>query len=55
VATIKRFEDIESWKRARQLTKGVYDASKLPKFARDFGLKDQIQRAGGSFDHEQYC
>ena len=48
MATIQRFEDIEAWKRARQLTKGVYDASKLSKFARDFGLKDQIQRAAVS-------
>ena len=48
MATIKRFEDIEAWKRARKLAKGVYDASKLAKFARDFGLKDQIHRAAVS-------
>ena len=49
--TIERFEDIEGWKLARELTRMVYDATKVEKFSRDFGLKDQIQRAAGSAMH----
>ncbi len=48
---IERFEDIEGWKLARELTRMVYDATKGEKFSRDFGLKDQIQRAAGSAMH----
>ncbi len=46
-----RFEDIEGWKLARELTRLVYSATKEPDFSRDFGLKDQIQRAAGSAMH----
>ena len=42
---IKKFEDLESWKKARQLTNAVYEATAARSFARDFGLKDQIRRA----------
>ncbi|HEY2412063.1 MAG TPA: four helix bundle protein [Pirellulaceae bacterium] len=48
MAKIERFEDIEAWQRARQLTKRVYEASNDGGFARDFGLKDQIRRASVS-------
>jgi four helix bundle protein len=48
---IERFEDIEGWQLARELTRMVYDATKGEKFSRDFGLKDQIQRAAGSAIH----
>jgi len=48
---IERFEDIEGWKLARKLTKAVYQATKAGEFNRDFGLKDQIQRAAGSAMH----
>ena len=44
---IERFEDIE----ARELTRKVYDLTKKPKFARDFGLKRQVQEAAGSSMH----
>ena len=47
----ERFEDIESWRLARELTRMVYDATKGERFSRDFGLKDQIQRAAGSAMH----
>jgi four helix bundle protein len=43
--TIKKFEDIESWKRARQLTNELYQRTSTGDFARDFGLRDQIRRA----------
>ncbi len=39
---IERFEDIEAWKEARELVKIVYNAFCEVK---DFGFKDQIQRA----------
>ena len=42
---IKKFEDLESWKKASQLTNTVYEATATGSFARDFGLKDQIRRA----------
>jgi four helix bundle protein len=45
MARIQRFEDIEAWKRARQLTNAIYDASNTGAFARDFALRDQIRRA----------
>ncbi len=42
---ISRFEEIESWKKARELTKAVYTTTARQKFSKDFGLRDQIQRA----------
>ena len=48
---IERFEDIEAWQLARELTRKVYDLTKKSKFARDFGLKGQIQDAAGSSMH----
>jgi four helix bundle protein len=48
MATFKKFEEIECWKRARQLTRRVYEVTNRPAFARDFGLKDQIRRASVS-------
>jgi len=48
---IERFEDIEAWQLARELTLKVYGLTKKAKFARDFGLKRQIQDAAGSSMH----
>ena len=48
---IERFEDIEAWQLARELTVKTYRLSNKPEFARDFGLKDQIQNAAGSSMH----
>ena len=45
---IERFEDIESWKAGRELTKIVYKLTNKATFSKDFGLKDQIQRASVS-------
>jgi four helix bundle protein len=42
---ISRFEDIESWRRARELSAEVYGISTKGAFSKDFGLHDQIQRA----------
>jgi len=48
LATFKRYEDIEVWQLARQLAKVVYALTRTGAFAKDYGLKDQIQRAAVS-------
>ena len=48
MATFKKFEEIECWKKARELTRQIYKKSGKAAFARDFGLKDQIRRASVS-------
>ncbi|HEX8424423.1 MAG TPA: four helix bundle protein [Pyrinomonadaceae bacterium] len=45
---IERFEELEAWKKSRELTKVVYQLSGSGSFGRDFGLKDQIRRAAVS-------
>ena len=49
--TIRRFEDIEGWQMARELTRQVYGVAMRGAFAKDFGLRDQITRASGSTMH----
>ena len=48
MATIERFEDIKAWQAARELVSAVYRVSGKGKFEKDFGLRDQIQRASVS-------
>jgi len=48
MATIQRFEDIEAWQKARELTQAVYACSGTGQFAKDFGLRNQIRRAAVS-------
>ena len=48
---IERFEDIEAWQLARELTRKVYCLTKKSGFAKDYGLKRQIQDAAGSSMH----
>jgi four helix bundle protein len=48
MAKVKKFEEIQSWKKARSLTKEIYRATLTGSFARDFGLKDQMRRASVS-------
>ena len=48
---IDRFEDIEAWQLARELTRKVYRLTKKPRFTKDYGLKRQIQDADGSSMH----
>ena len=45
---IEKFEDIKSWQAGRKLTKAVYEMSSAGQFGRDYGLRDQIQRASVS-------
>jgi len=42
------FENSEAWKSARVLTNGVYALVRREPQARDFGLRDQLQRAAVS-------
>jgi len=48
MASIQKFEDIEAWQKARELTNAVYSFSGKGAFAKDFGLRDQIRRAAVS-------
>ena len=45
---IERFEEIDAWKEARTLTKMIYSMTGVGRFSRDFGLRDQVQRASVS-------
>jgi four helix bundle protein len=44
----KYFEDLDVWKEARRLTNVIYAATANGAFAKDFGLRDQMQRAAVS-------
>ena len=48
---IERFEDIEAWQLARELTRKVYSLTKKSDFSIDYGLKKQIRDAAGSSMH----
>lgn len=45
MSPITKFEEIEAWKTARELTRSVYSLTNHAGFSRDFGLRDQIRRA----------
>ncbi|HEY2980905.1 MAG TPA: four helix bundle protein [Anaerolineales bacterium] len=46
--TIVRFEEIEAWKTARELTRMIYAMTEQGSFAKDYGLRNQVQRAAVS-------
>ena len=48
MGTIKKFEDIEAWKKARDLVKNIYRITEAGKFGKDYSLKDQTRRAATS-------
>jgi len=48
MSTIKRFEEMDAWQTARVLTRTVYKLTANGAFSRDFGLRDQMQRASVS-------
>ncbi len=48
MATFKKFEEIQSWQKAREITKKVYLLSNGGEFAKDFSLRDQMKRASVS-------
>ncbi len=45
MATITKFEAIEAWQEARELSRMVYELINKGESTRDSGLKDQIRRA----------
>jgi four helix bundle protein len=48
MSTAKRFEELEVWQNAKELTNLIYRLSSSGAFARDFGLRDQMRRASVS-------
>ena len=48
MATIRTFEDIEAWRKARELSRDIFERTLKETFAKDYSLKDQINRASGS-------
>ena len=51
MAKIQRFEDLIAWQKARVLAGNIYSLTRKTKFARDFGLRNQITEAAGSVMH----
>jgi four helix bundle protein len=45
MGTIRRFEDIVAWQKARELNRAVYRITRTDSFSRDYALRDQIRRA----------
>ncbi|HET9913785.1 MAG TPA: four helix bundle protein, partial [Anaerolineales bacterium] len=48
MSLITRFEEIQAWQEARKLVRMIYQLTSSGMFAKDFGLRDQIQRAAVS-------
>jgi len=48
MATFQRFEEINAWKKSRELTRDIYRVTKQGPFSKDFGLRDQIRNASSS-------
>jgi four helix bundle protein len=44
----KSFEDLQVWQDARVFVKSIYNLTSLTKLNKDYGLKDQVQRAAVS-------
>ncbi len=45
---IDKFEDIDAWQKARELANDIYGLTSKEEFSRDYGLRDQMQRASVS-------
>ncbi len=48
MAKFSKFEEIQAWQKAHEVTLSVYRITTNGDFAKDFGLKDQIRRASVS-------
>ncbi|EAT17298.1 four helix bundle protein [Desulfuromonas acetoxidans] len=48
MAAVRCFEDLIAWQKARALARLIYGIARETALARDFGLRDQIQRASVS-------
>ena len=51
MGNIEKFEDLEVWQNASDLAVEIYKISSVGKLARDFGLRDQLQRASISISN----
>ncbi len=51
MAKIERFEDVQSWQKARELANLVYSLTSEGNFVKDFELRNQIRTASGSIMH----
>ncbi|MBI5570695.1 MAG: four helix bundle protein [Desulfomonile tiedjei] len=45
---VSRFEGLDCWHQARELTRSIYRLTANGKFSRDYGLRDQMRRASVS-------
>ena len=45
---IRKFEDIVAWQEARKLVSSIYQLTNTGVLAKDYGMRDQIQRAAVS-------
>jgi four helix bundle protein len=48
MALIRKFEDIIAWQEARKLVSEIYRLTNSGALAKDYGLRDQLQRAAVS-------
>ena len=48
MAKFNKFEEIQAWQKAHEVTLLVYKITSNNNFSKDFGLKDQIRRASVS-------
>jgi four helix bundle protein len=48
MAAITKFEDLIAWQEARKLVQMIYKMTSMGQLAKDFGMRDQIQRASVS-------
>ncbi len=48
MATFRKFEEIQAWQKAREITKKIYFLSNKDNFVKDFSLRDQMKRASVS-------
>ena len=48
MAKIEKFEDIEAWKVAREISRQACYITRSGDLAKDFGLRDQVRRSAVS-------
>lgn len=48
MSTIRKFEDLETWKQARMLSLIIFQFTQKEVFAREYRFKEQIKAAAGS-------
>jgi len=48
MATVKRFEDLEIWKVAREQANEIFKLAQTEKFSKDFSVRNQINNSSGS-------